>query len=84
LGERVSDGRPVVKCIVAWWSDKRFTPIVRPKGDTRGPDGTRHVCNAAMTLEDAETFAGMGFEVIVDPFDMEALIRWEQIERSKR
>jgi len=37
-----------------------------------------------MTLEDAETFASMGFEVIVDPFDMEALIRWEQIERSKR
>ncbi len=34
------------------------------------------------TLEDAEDFASFGFCVMVDPFDLEALTRWEQIQRS--
>ena len=37
-----------------------------------------------LTLEQAEGFVALGWEVILDPSDMEALTRWEQIQRSQR
>jgi hypothetical protein len=37
-----------------------------------------------VTLEHAAHFAHYGWEVLVDPFDQEALARWEQIQRSTR
>lgn len=75
----MDDPRPTVRCIVCWWSDKKATPIVQPRGDTKGLDGRRNVLDAAFTLEQAAHFSEMGFEVIVDPFDMEALTRWRQL-----
>lgn len=36
------------------------------------------------TLDEAEEFARVGFYVMVDPFDMEDLTRWEQIQRSMK
>ena len=75
--------KPVVRCIVCWWPNKKGTPIVQPKGDTHAVDGKRHVCNASFTLEQAAHFSEYQYEVIVDPFDMEALTRWEQENRPQ-
>ena len=41
------------------------------------------MCNAAFTLEQAAHFAELGFEIICDPFDLEALARWEQLNRPQ-
>jgi hypothetical protein len=35
------------------------------------------------SLEEAVDYARYGFYVMVDPFDMSDLTRWEQVERSK-
>lgn len=79
------DPRPVIRCIVCWWPEKRSTPVLRPKGiDVWSDDGKRVVTGASLTLEEAATFAELGFEVIADPFDLEELTRWEQIARSRR
>jgi hypothetical protein len=79
----MGDQRPVVMCVVAWWSDRKATPIVQPRGDTKAPDGKRHIRNAAFTLEQAAHFADLGFEIIPDPFDLEALARWEQLNKPQ-
>jgi hypothetical protein len=71
--------RPVVRCLVAWWSDKKATPIVQPKGDMHGADGKRHIQGAAFTLEQGAHFAELGFEILTDPFDLEDLARWQQL-----
>lgn len=76
--------RPVVRCIVAWWPRKHDTPFIRPSGIDRWENGKRCVRDATMTLERAAQFASMDYEVIVDPFDMEDLTRFEQQERAKR
>ena len=84
LGDGVSDGRPVLHCIVAWWPVKTASPVVRPKGiDARDANGRRVVVGATVTLADAVAFSDAGFEVMTDPFDLEDLTRFEQIERSK-
>jgi predicted dienelactone hydrolase len=84
LGDGVSDGRPVLHCIVAWWPNKSASPVVRPKGmDLRDINGKRVVQGATVTLADAVAFSDAGFEVMTDPFDLEDLTRFEQIERSK-
>ena len=81
----MSDGRPVLRCIVAWWPVKTASPVVRPKGvDMRDIHGKRVVMGSTVHLDDAASYSDAGFEVMVDPFDQEDLIRFEQIERSKR
>ena len=46
------------------------------------PEGDYVTTKEHVTLEEAEMFAKLGWEVWVDPWDLEALTRWEQIERS--
>ena len=58
--------------------------MLRPKGIDVWGDGGRVVSGASLTLEEAATFAELGFDVIADPFDLEELTRYEQIERSRR
>jgi hypothetical protein len=76
--------RPVVRCIVAWWPWKQVNPVVRPSGVDCWEKGKRKVEQASMTLEKAASLAALGYEVIVDPFDMEELTLWEQRDRSAR
>lgn len=82
----MDDPRPVVRCITAWWPVKTATPVIRPRGLDHfvGPTLVRTVEHGAMTLEDAATHAALGFEVIVDPFDMDELTRWEQRNRPAK
>jgi hypothetical protein len=79
----MGEPRPVVRCIVAWWPWKHVKPYVRPAGVDRWEDGKRRVEKATMTLEQAATLAALGYEVIVDPFDMEDLTRWQQLNESR-
>lgn len=60
--------RPVVHCIVAWWPTPESECVIRPK-------------QGVLTLEEAVMYADAGFAVMTDPFDMEALTRWEQLQR---
>lgn len=63
------DTKPILKCIIG-----------------------RHMGNGEyvvkvgepLTLDQAEYFAHAGWEVILDPQDLEALARWEQLQRSAR
>jgi hypothetical protein len=81
----MSDGRPVIHCIIAWWPVKSATPVVRPRGvDARDPNGKRIVIGASVPLSEAVGYADAGFEVMTDPFDHEDLTRWLQIDRSRR
>lgn len=64
--------RPVVRCIVGWHLGDGDHYV------RRAPFGTT---DATVTLEAAEDFAANGWVVIVDPFDHEALTRWEQQQR---
>lgn len=74
----------MVRCICAWWPNKGATPVLRPKAFDNWHDGKRFVVNGSLTLDEAVMFAEQGFEIIPDPFDLEALTRWEQLQRSKR
>ena len=58
----VTDERPVIWCMVA----KRL------------PDGEYFVKAQSVSLADAEDYASFGFEVWPDPWDLEALTRWQQ------
>lgn len=79
----MGDPRPTVRCIVAWWPNKKATPIVQPRGDFKLATGQRHIHDAAFTLEQAAHFSELQYEVIVDPFDMEALTRWRQLNEPQ-
>lgn len=37
-----------------------------------------------VTLDEALEYVAIGFEVVPDPFDLEVLTRWEQLQRSAR
>lgn len=71
-----------MRCLVAW----RFGETYRIRGDyTDGDDFDDSIRGSEpITLEDALGFVHAGAEIILDPFDYEDLIRWEQIERSMR
>lgn len=59
------DTRPVLRCIVG----KRVgTDYIARVGDP-------------LTLEEAEKYAAAGWEVILDPDDLAAIARWEQLNR---
>jgi hypothetical protein len=61
--------KPVLRCIVAY----------------RLADDSYSVrTGEPVTLEHAAHYAKYGWEVIIDPFDQEALARWEQIQRATR
>jgi hypothetical protein len=76
--------RPIVRCIVAWWPRPDLECHIRPiSADERGKaEGWTGRAGYVLTLEEAAQFAELGFEVMVDPFDMEALTRWEQQQRA--
>lgn len=61
--------RPVITCLLA---------IRLPDGDYVVKRGD------PVSLEDAADWASWGWEVLPDPFQQEALTRFEQIERSLR
>lgn len=82
MDESVDDPRPVLRCIVAWWPQKKATPIVEPRGDTRNAERKRDVSAASISLQEAADLKALGYDVIVDPFDQEDLTRWEQKQRS--
>lgn len=82
MDDSTDDPRPVLRCIAAWWQQKKATPIMEPRGDTRDKDGTRNVQTAAIPLADAADLWALGYDIIKDPFDHEELTRWEQRQRS--
>lgn len=59
------DPRPILRCIIG----KRF-----------GEDYVAKVGDP-LTLEQAEMYAAAGWEVILDPDDLSALARWEQLHQ---
>lgn len=59
--------RPAVHVLVGWLED-HMGLISQPK---------------AMLLEEAVEYARLGFVVMRDPFDLDDLTRYEQIERSR-
>jgi hypothetical protein len=62
------DPRPTLRCIV---------------GKRIGDDYVAKVGDP-LTLAQAECFAAAGWEVILDPDDLSALARWEQLNRSSK
>ena len=62
------DPRPVLHCIV---------------GKRIGEDYVAKVGDP-LTLAQAEMYAAAGWEVILDPDDLAALARWEQLNRQPR
>jgi hypothetical protein len=38
--------------------------------------------NKLLTLDEAAALAAFGWRVLLDPFDVESLIRWEQMQRA--
>lgn len=64
--------------------DMETRPIVHCLLAKRLPDGEYLVKKGdPFTLEEAADFATFGWEVFVDPWDLEALTRWEQMQRTK-
>jgi hypothetical protein len=79
------DARPKVHVIVAWWPEPHLDCLVRPRGARKVGmhDGWIGEVGRVMTLEEGAHYAELGFCVMPDPFDMEALTRYEQLQRSK-
>lgn len=62
------DERPVIRCLVA-------KPLAT---------GFLVIRYELAALDEAAELQGLGFQVLVDPADEAALVRWEAIQRSQR
>ena len=69
------DDKPILRCLIGFRYGEGYDAEYWVRNGDR---------DVTVTLEDAARWANLHFEVIVDPFDQEALARWEQLNQPRR